>query len=47
MFMFVRIQKHTFNIYANTKVIQGLVNIGKSCVLFFNKTKHIMTPTSM
>ena len=27
--------------------MQGLVNIGKPCVLFLNKTKHIMKPTSM
>ena len=26
----------------NTNVMQGLVNIGKPCVLFLNKTKNIM-----
>ena len=33
--------------YAKTNVMQGLVNIGKPCVLFLNKTKHIMKSTSM
>ena len=42
--MFVRIQKPTFSIYANTNVIQGLV---KPCVPFLNKTKQIMKPTSV
>ena len=37
--MFLRIQKLTFNINVNTN-IQGLANIEKSFVLFFNKTKH-------
>ena len=27
--------------------MQGLVNIGKTCVLFLNKTKHIFKSTSM
>ena len=45
--MFLRIQKLTFSIYENTNVIQGLVNIGKPCVPFLNKTKHIMKSTSM
>ena len=45
--MFVRIPKLTFSIYANTNVMRGLVNIGKPCVLFLNKTKHIMKSTSM
>ena len=44
--MFVRIQNLTFSIYANTNVIKGLVNIGKPCVLFLFKTKH-MKSTSM
>ena len=39
--------KTYFSIYANTNVMQGLVNIGKPCVLFLNKTKHIMKSTSM
>ena len=40
--MFVRIQRLTFSIYANTNVMQRLVNIGKPYVLFLNKTKHMM-----
>ena len=43
---FVRIQNLTFSIYANTNVIKGLVNIEKPFVLFLNKTKHIIKPTS-
>ena len=43
----MRIQKLTFTISANTNVTQGLVNIGKPYVLFFNKTKYIMKFTSM
>ena len=44
--MFVRNAKLTFSIYSNTNVMQELVNIGKPCVLFLNKTKHIMKCTS-
>ena len=40
--LFVRIQRLTFSIYANTNVMQRLVNIGKPYVLFLNKTKHMM-----
>ena len=43
---FVRIQNLTFSIYANTNVIKGLANIEKPFVLFLNKTKHIIKPTS-
>ena len=45
--MFVRIQKLTFSIYANPKVKQELVNIGKLYVLFVNKAKHIMKSTRL
>ena len=45
--MFVRIQKLIFSIYANTNVMQVLVNKGKPFVLFFNKTKHRMKSTGM
>ena len=39
--------KLTFIIYVNKSVMQGLVNIEGSCILFFNKTIHIMKPTNM
>ena len=45
--MYVRIQKLTFSIYTNINVRQGLVYIGKHCVLFLNKNKHIRKSTSM
>ena len=45
--MFWKIQNLTFSIYVNTNVMQELVNIEKPCILFFNKTRHIIKHNSM
>ena len=45
--IFWKIQNLTFSIYVNTNVMQELVNIEKPCILFFNKTKHIIKHNSM
>ena len=39
--------KLTFNPNVNANVMQSLVNIEKPRVLFFNKTKLIIKPTSI